>query len=314
MNNIITSDLRGLDLNLLLVFQALLEERSVTMVAKRLFLGQPAVSGALKRLRAAFSDELFIRTPKGMAPTARAFQLGESVQPLLRSLGQQLRNKSMFVPSTSDRVFRVGLSDSLEVVLMPQIVARIAEFAPGTKIISRFTDVKRVEAMLDAGEVELSIGVYPKCASWQRTKTLFRWDFVCIYNSRLVKTRRKKVSLEEYLRFPHVLTSFNADLRGGTDSRLDKLGVSRRVIFSSPGFATSPFIVQKIAAFATVPTFIAGEWRDALGLSVSPLPFAGPTFNVSLRWTAANDEDTGLAWLRSLFVEIYGQATRKISV
>lgn len=305
MMTIIERDFRGFDLNLLLVFHALVLERSVTRAARRLLIGQPAVSGALKRLRSTFADELFVRTSHGMKPTPRALELARRIDPLLLSLQQAVKDKPGFDPSTAKRVFRVGLTDALEVALMPELMRRLAKVAPGVGLISRSTDAPRVSSMLDASEIDLAVGVFRERAAWQRSRALFRWRFVCVFNPRLVKARGKKLSLAQYLRYPHLLTSFTADLRGFIDDQLEKMGLERRVIFSSPNFATSPFIVQQMPAMTTVPTFIAGAWRDALDLEVRPLPFRVPEFEVTLLWTAANDADAGVSWLISLFADAF---------
>ncbi len=308
MTNIIENDFRRLDLNLLLTFRALLQERSVTRAAQRLFLGQPAVSGALKRLRAAFGDELFVRTPHGITPTPRAFELARQIEPFLLSLHQALTQPPTFDPAHARRVFRIGISDSLEVVLMPEIMGRMAAIAPGVKLIAQPTDSTRAAAMLDDGAIELAVGVFPECVPWQRQRPLFPWRFVSVYNPRFVKTRRKRLSMEEFLHHRHVLTSFSAGLHGFIDERLELLGLKRNVVFSSSNFVTSPFIVQHTAAIATVPDFIGRAWQDALGLAMSPLPFDVPGYEASLMWTAAHDQEPGLAWLAGEFVNAFGVA------
>jgi len=297
MMNINERDFRGLDLNLLLVLHALLKERNVTRAASRLFIGQPAVSGALKRLRHAFGDDLFVRTSHGMEPTPRALELEAAIGPLLGSLQQALSARPSFDPATSDRVFRIGLSDALEVALMPELMQRLAQTAPKARVISRVSDRLRSAALLDSGEVELAIGVLQDVPTWQRRRSLFDWTFVCVFNPRQVRVRAKRITLAEYLRYPHVITSFDASLSGFIDDRLKERGLARRVVFSSPHFATSPLIVRQMPAIATVPTFIAATWRDALGLSVSPVPIDVPTYAVEASWTAANDGDAGLQWL-----------------
>jgi LysR family transcriptional activator of mexEF-oprN operon len=297
MMNINERDFRGLDLNLLLVLHALLKERNVTRAASRLFVGQPAVSGALKRLRHAFGDDLFVRTSHGMEPTPRALELAAAIGPLLGSVQQALSARPSFDPSTSERVFRIGLSDSLEVALMPELMQRLAQTAPKARVISRVSDRLRCAALLDSGEVELAVGVLQDVPAWQRRRSLFDWTFVCVFNPRHVRVRAKRIALAEYLRYPHVITSFDAGLSGFIDDRLKERGLARRVVFSSPHFATSPLIVRQMPAIATVPTFIAATWRDALELSVSPVPIDVPTYAVEASWTAANDGDAGLQWL-----------------
>jgi LysR family transcriptional activator of mexEF-oprN operon len=306
MDNINESDFRRLDLNLLLVFHALLHERSVTRAAQRLFIGQPALSGALKRLRAALGDTLFVRTSHGMTPTPRALELARVIEPLLLSLQQALHAKPVFDPARAERVFRIGLSDALEVALMPRLMQRLAAEAPGVRLIARAADRTTAADMLDAAEIELAVGVFIDCAAWHRRRALFDWHFVCVYNPELVKARGKRLTLKEYLRLPHLLTSFSADLSGLVDELLREQGLARQVVFSSRNFATSPFIVRQMPAITTVPTFAAATWRDALGLAVSPLPFDTPRYEVSLLWTAAHDGDLGLRWLVSLMGEVFG--------
>jgi LysR family transcriptional activator of mexEF-oprN operon len=305
MYNINEIDFRRLDLNLLLVFHALLHERSVTRAARRLFIGQPALSGALKRLRVALGDELFVRTSHGMTPTPRALELARVIEPLLLSLQQALHAKPAFDPAKAERVFRIGLSDALEVALMPQLMQRLAAEAPGVRLIARPADRANAPGMLDAAEIELAAGVFIECATWHRQRALFDWHFVCVYNPDLVKVRGKRVTLKEYLRHPHLLTSFSADLSGLVDELLRAQGLARQVVFSSRNFATSPFIVRQMPSITTVPTFAAATWRDALGLAVSPLPFDSPSYQVSLLWTAAHDGDLGLQWLISLMHAVF---------
>jgi LysR family transcriptional activator of mexEF-oprN operon len=312
MSNIIENDFRNFDLNLLLTFRALLEERSVTRAAQRLFLGQPAVSGALKRLREAFGDDLFVRTSRGIAPTLRALELGQQIEPFLQSLHQVLMQLPVFDPASAQRVFRIGLSDSLEVLMTPEIMDRLSVAAPGVKLIARPTDSTRAAAMLDDGEIELAVGVFRECAQWHRRRPLFQWRFVSVFNPRLVKTRRKRLSMEEFLRYRHVLTSFNAGLHGLIDEQLEVQGLKRDVMFSSANFATSPFIVRRTPAIATVPDFIGRVWRDALDLAMSPLPFDVPGYEVSLMWAAVRDQDPGLAWLTEEFAQAFeGEAERR---
>jgi LysR family transcriptional activator of mexEF-oprN operon len=306
MSNINESDFRRLDLNLLLVFHALLNERNVTRAAKRLFIGQPALSGALKRLRVALGDELFVRTSHGMTPTPRALELARVIEPLLLSLQQALHAQPAFDPAKAERVFRIGLSDALEVALMPQLMQRLSAEAPGVRLIACAADRTTAPGLLDAAEIELAVGVFIECAAWHRRRALFDWHFVCVYNPALVKARGKRLTRKEYLRHPHLLTSFSAGLSGLVDELLHKQGLTRQVVFSSRNFATSPFIVRQMPAITTVPTFAAATWRDALGLAVSPLPFETPSYAVSLLWAAAHDGDLGLQWLISLMHKVFG--------
>lgn len=298
MNNIIENDIRRIDLNLFLVLHVLLEEGSVTRTAERLYLGQPAISGALARLREAFGDPLFVRTPRGMRPTPRAVALGEQVRPFLKMLHQELQGPPAFDPAASDRIFHVGMSDALEMTLMPDLLRRLSQEAPGVRVIAHQTDSTRAAEMLDHQEIELAVGVFPEAASWLRLERLFDWHFVALFDPAQIEMGEGPVPLETYLAHPHLLTSFSAGLKGFIDERLIELGAERQVQFSSRNFSTTAFMLKGMRAFSTLPTYIAALWADALGLAVRELPFAVPIFSVSQMWAAVSDRDPGLVWLR----------------
>jgi len=308
MDVIDARDFRRLDLNLLLVFHALMQERHVTRAAARLFLGQPAVSASLKRLRAAFDDPLFVRTSRGMAPTPRAHALARATAPLLASVQDHLRQRPVFDPATSERTWRLGLSDSLEVALMPALLRRLADRSPKARVIA--VDATRANAagLLDDGRIELAIGSLPASPTWHRRRPLASWTFVCLFSPQQLPISTRRVTLAQYLRHPHVLTSFDASLRGHVDEQLEAAGHARRVIFSSPHFATSPLIVRTLPAFVTVPTFIARAWRETLGLVASALPFEVPGHEVSAVWRAADDADPGLVWLIDQLADVAREA------
>lgn len=298
MNNIIENDIRRVDLNLLLVLHVLLEEGNVTRTAERLYLGQPAISGALSRLREAFGDPLFVRTPKGMRPTPRAVELGERFRPFLQMLHRELQGPPSFEPATSERIFHLGMSDALEMTLMPELLRRLSREAPGVRVIAHHTDSTRAVQMMEAEEIELAVGVFPEAASWLRLEKLFEWHFVALFDPACIEAGEGPIPLETYLAHPHLLTSFSAGLKGFIDERLAELGAERSVQFSSRNFSTSAFMLKGMAAFSTLPTYIAALWRDALGLVVRELPFPVPIFAVSLMWAVVSDLDPGLVWLR----------------
>lgn len=297
MTNIIERDLRRLDLNLLLVFHALMQERHVTRAAARLFLGQPAVSGALKRLRAAFDDPLFVRSRTGMEPTPRALELARQVDALLRGVHEALTAHRPFEPKISTRVFRLGASEAVGVALFPRLMKRLARDAPGVRLITVDTDRHRAGAMLEHNEIELALGVHDGGPHWLRQRALFDWRFVCLYNPKLIQPRRPKLTLREFLRHPHLLTSFQGELYGFIDEELAARGHQRRVLFANPHFATNPFIARDTAALVTVPDYIGRIWSRELGLAISPLPIATPMHQVSAVWKTASDGDGGLRWL-----------------
>ncbi len=151
------NDLRRVDLNLLIVFETLMHERSVTRAAEKLFLGQPAISAALSRLRSLFDDPLFVRTGRSMEPTARAEEIFGLLSPALDSISTAVSRAAEFDPATSTQVFRIGLSDDVEFALLPQLLKRLRAEAPGIVLVVRRVNYLLVPAKLSSGEI--SIGV-----------------------------------------------------------------------------------------------------------------------------------------------------------
>jgi len=297
MASIIEHDFRQFDLNLLLVFRALMQERHVTRAAERLFLGQPAVSGALKRLRAAFGDELFVRGRQGMEPTPRALELSQQIDSLLIGLHHAMRVNQPFDAKHASRTFRVGVSEAIAVTLFPSLLKVLGSEAPGIQLITVDTDCHRVSSMFERNDIEIALGVFNHYPKWQQHRALLDWRFVCLYNPDLIQLEREALSLREYLDHPHLLTSFKGELRGFIDERLEALGERRRVIFSNPHFATQPFIARDNPVLVTVPDYIARIWSRSLGLSISPLPFETPVHQISALWKTSHHEDIGLRWL-----------------
>lgn len=304
MVNIIERDLRRLDLNLLLVFHALMRERHVTRAAAHLFLGQPAVSGALKRLRTAFGDDLFVRGRGGMEPTPRALELAPPIDALLAGLHQAMSADRPFDAAQSTRRFRIGVSEAVGVALFPRLLQQLSRRAPDVTLATLDTDRHRAAGMLERGEIELALGMFGDLPAWLRRRDLFDWRFVCLYHPRHIQPRRERLSLREFLAHPHLLTSFDGELHGFVDEQLEALGHQRRVIFGNPHFATNPFIARENPVLVTVPDYVARAWSDSLGLRVSPLPFETPAHRVGALWKAAHASDAGLRWLIGLIAKI----------
>lgn len=295
-------EFRRLDLNLLLVFTALLRERSVTKAAQRLYLGQPAVSAALSRLRVFTGDELFVRTPAGMTPTVRALALAESLKPILEGLSETLFRDLVFDPAGSERCFTLGLFDVGEVTLAPALLARMEQAGSGMRLALRPTDRTSAAELLDSGAIELAIADFGEHPGWLRRQALNQEHFACMFDPRLVPAA-SPVSLEDYLRYPHLLASYSGDSTGLVDEALARHGLSRRVALSSARFSTLPFVLRTFASFATLPAAAAHAYAARLGLAVSPLPFELPSVELSQLWHVRHDNDPGHLWFRTLVAE-----------
>jgi LysR family transcriptional regulator, mexEF-oprN operon transcriptional activator len=290
-------NLHRLDLNLLVAFDALMSEGSVTRGAARLGLGQSAMSHALARLRATFGDELLTRGADGMVPTPRARALVEPVRQALREIEAIVAPPQPFEPATAERVFTLGLPDSTEVLLMPRLVAHLRTVAPGVKILLRTVDRIRILQDLDAGRVDLGIGLFEEGQTHHKRRLLHRDNYLCIFNPELVGAT-PPISLDDYVRLPHVLTSLVESAHGVVDVALAKIGRKRVIALTSPRFTAVPFVVREAPVIATMHSRVARFFADAMGLATSPAPVELPDIAISMIWHASYDGDPGHRWLR----------------
>ncbi|MEZ5738266.1 MAG: LysR family transcriptional regulator [Burkholderiaceae bacterium] len=293
------SDFRRIDLNLLVVFAALMRERSVSRAASRLFLGQPAVSAALKRLRELCDDQLFVRTGKEMSPTPRAVQLAARIGPSLQAIRDAIAEPSGFDPATAKQVFRIGTSDAIEVALLPSLMARLREQAPGCSVIVRSPNARfNARTALDADEVDVVIGPADTIPSWQRSEVIATVQFVCLFDAaRLGITA--PITLAQFLGFPHLLTTFAGDLHGFVDELLAARGLKRQVILGTPHFGVLPMVLRQTDSIVTLPQLSAQMFSAQFGLAVSPLPLPVEPMSLVLQWSATTEQDPALAWLRA---------------
>ncbi|MER2265098.1 LysR family transcriptional regulator [Methylobacterium oxalidis] len=296
-------DLARVDLNLLVALDALLAERSVTRAAARIGIGQSAMSSALGRLRVTFGDELLTRAPEGMRPTPRAMALAEPVRAALRQIQCLVRREDSFDPATVERIFTVSLPDSVEVLLGPRLLAHLRAEAPGVRLLLRTIDRTRILGELDADQVDLGIGLFSEGQAHHKTRLLYRDRYVCLFNPACVGLDAP-ISLEDYLRFPHVLTSLRGTAHGVVDDALAKLGLRRSLAVTTPSFVAVPFLVRDAPVITTMHARVAHFFAGTLGLSVSPAPVALDDVAVAMLWHASYDADPAHAWLRRTLLRL----------
>lgn len=300
MIDIYETEFRKTDLNLLVVFAALMRERSVTRAAHALRLSQGAVSASLGRLRTAFGDELFTRTRTGVEPTPRAVELARRVEPALALIHGAVTDGDRFDPRTARRTFTLGMSDDLEAALLPRLLAATAVL-PGVRIAVRQAHRNALAGMLDRGEVDLGIAAAPAHGPEHRGTPLFTSGYTCLFNPRLLPLPTP-LSLDDYLAHPHLLVSYDGR-RGIVDDVLEARGLDRRVTASTTHFAGAALHLAAVPALATVPRHAAAVYADALGLAVSEPPLPMPRYTVGALWHTARTDDPAHGWLRALVEE-----------
>lgn len=296
-------NLTSIDLNLLVVFDALMTERQVTRAGESIGLSQPATSNALARLRNLTSDELFIRTRVGLQPTPHAIAIAQQIQPALKQIQAALSLERNFDPMTSDRIFTIGMSDYVEFVLLPRLLSALEMQAPNIRIQVRSGDRQHILALLDSGEVDLICGLFPEKVPWHEEQFLFQEKYVCLcrYDHPAI---RDHLTLEDYLSVSHLLVSVQEDMFGRVDKRLAEKELQRRIAISIPHFLVAPFILARTNLIATLAERVANELASTQNLKIFPCPLPIEGFSVSMRSHRSTHNHAAHAWLRDIIMEV----------
>jgi LysR family transcriptional activator of mexEF-oprN operon len=292
---------RDLDLNLLRVFAVVADAGSVTAAAARLYLTQPAVSAALKRLTTAVGAPLFARQGRGLALTPRGERLMGQVAPHLEALVDAALQPPAFDPRTSEHTVRLGLSDSADGWLLPPLLRLLAKEAPRMRIVVLPVQFRTVEDALTTRRVDAAVTVADELPPGTRRQPLFVGGFVCLFDPRHARVTRA-LTVDRYLAHEHVIVSYNGDLRGVVE---DQLGMRRRVRCSIPSFHAVGAVVEGTALLATVPELV-GRWivRMHRGLRMTALPFSLGGTPLELLWRDAVDDDDANRFVRASLVRV----------
>ena len=302
---------RDLDLNLLRVFAVVAEAGSVTQAAARLYLTQPAISAALRRLTAAVGAPLFARQGRGLTLTSRGERLLGRVRTHLGALVDAALAPAAFEAASSDRTVRPGLSDAAEMWLLPALLSELGRRAPRMRVIVLPVQFRTVGAMLAAGEVDAAVTVADELPASVRRRELFSGDFTCLHDPRTLPLPRR-LTEAAYFAADHVIVSYNGDLRGVVEDVMQK---QRRVRCSVASFTHIGALVSGSTLLATVPTMVARKSRQVHPhLAMTRLPFTLPSTAIELLWPLAVDDDEASAFVRALIVELATQAARQAGV
>ena len=300
----------GVDLNLLVVLATLIRERSATRAGAALGLSQSATSHALKRLRSMLRDPLFVRAGNELRPTPRAIALHEQFLPAIESLERTLGTAVAFDPKTTERQFRIGIPGAVDVCLTAPLITRLRHLAPTAALTVRQADITNGQDLIETEAVDLVLSVFRDVRSGIVKQEIGQSDYSCIFDHERRKGR--PLSLSEYVKAGHVLTSFSGDHRGVVDTALAKLKRERRIVVATQEFSSVPFYLHGTDLIATLPTYAARIYAKRLRLALSPLPFPMPKLTLSLLWHARFTNDAGHAWFRNLVRAVAEQTLLRI--
>lgn len=298
----------GFDLNLLVAFDALMLERNVSRAAAKLGITQPALSHALKRLRATFDDELFIRARNHMQPTARALSLHGPIRNALEECESVLDQHGSFDPTSAKRTFKLSMSDGTAAIVLPAVVTTLRQDAP--EINLNVGDATRVEtiARLVSGEIDLAIGVFPGLPPDILKEEIYRDSLVCVADQKNSKLRRGHMDFDSYLSCPHVTVAFDQHSGFELDDMLTRLGIKRRIVAVLPHYLLIPLVVRGNDLVGHVRRQFSAGFGEFPGIAVfePPLPMQIPELSFQQIWHRRKDADPGHRWLRQVIKKKIG--------
>lgn len=295
-------NLQAIDLNLLVVLEALVEERNVTRAAKRIGLSQPAMSNALARLRRTFDDPLLMRTADGMTPTPVAHSLIVPVRAALAQLRAALEEKTLFDHTASERTFHVLTSDYAEITLFAPLLRALRRTTSGVKVrILRAASVfEPPSASSLADSFDVAVGFYPNVLALDtrlHSETLWEEENVCIASAKH-PTIHGRITLKQFAEAEHAAQFYKPQGPGIVDTLLQQKGYTRHLAVQSPHFAALPFLVADTDLIATVPERMAQLFQRQLRLQILPLPLDLPPFRLTLLWHQRHHSDPAHQWFR----------------
>jgi DNA-binding transcriptional LysR family regulator len=295
-----------LDLNLLRAFDAVLRDGSVTAAGDRLGLSQPAMSNALSRLRRLLDDPLFVRTPRGMRPTPFAQRLAAPVRQALDLIQTTLAQQAAFDPRTSQRSFRLQLSDVGEIVFLPALLERLEREAPGVRIDTGQLPQDEVSEALAAGEIDLAVGFLPGLSAGVESKRLFRDRYVCLVRAEHPRIG-SRITLAQFLAASHVLVSARGSAHEIVEQTLRNKGLARRIALRVPHFTVIPMILARSDHMVIVPEGLTRAIaRFGRFKSLKP-PVDIPALDVRVHWHERFGRDPGIVWLRGVLLDLYAE-------
>ena len=306
-------NLDRIDLNLLVYLDVLLREGSVTKAAQQLGITQPAMSNGLRRLRELFNDPLLVRTSDGMTATERAQELQPVIRKALGELEMALQPQQEFDASTSNRVFRIMVSDYAESTLVPELVKRLRSDAPDI-ILDVLTPSDVTFKDVEAGKVDMAINRFDEMPQSFHQMTLWQDDFVCLVNPD--HPGIATFDLQAFLASKHIWvskTGMGAGVGidpdkvirlGWVDNALAKLGHKRKISVFTRHYQMPALLALNNDLVATLPRKVADMQAESASLVVKEPPFKIPPFELKMAWSPLLQHHPAHRWLRRTIVEV----------
>lgn len=290
-------NLHQLDLNLLIVFDAVMTERSVRRAAERIGLSPPATSNALGRLREALGDRLFVRSSVGMVPTVKAEAIAGDVRAALSMIEKTIARTDSFDPALATRSFTIGMTDFGAAVLMPPIVQRLRALGSGLRLHLPAVDAGSYGGMLDTGRIDIAVGLLPEGEARHGRERLFRDSWLLLADARNERVH-DPMEAATYAALDHIVFSPHGERVTLVDRFLRRHGISRRPVITVSHIGLMPALIAGSSYIATISARLAAAYARDRRFKTAKLPFLVDHFDVDQVWNRRNDREPALVWLR----------------
>lgn len=306
-------DIKDVDLNLLVVLDALLRNRSVSGAARTLKMSQPATSFALARLRKTFGEPLFVRTSRGIHPTPYAESLMAPLEHILDRIRCDLLRQQSFDPATEQRSVTFNMQDIGELVFLPRIIERLSRIAPGLQLRTVNLPTALLEPALRSGDVDIALGHFPDltgAALFQQR--LFAHSFVCIVRADH-PTIEHQMTRRQFLDGRHAVVHPAGQVNDSLEAELQAQGLTREVAVRIEHYLAVPTILSKSNLIFTVPYAIGQELAKLADIKLVKPPFKANPRIIRQHWHARFQHDGANKWLRAVVAELFMDRTTAAS-
>jgi DNA-binding transcriptional LysR family regulator len=286
-----------IDLNLLVVLDAIYTEGGITRAAQKLHLTQPAISHSLGRLRELFRDELFVREGRAMVPTPLARNLIDPLRRALRGLEVTLNEVERFDPASTQKRFTLAVRDVFESTVLPPLLARVGREAPSVDVAAVQIERREFESELAAGTLDAALDVLLPLSDQIRHRRI-SLDRQVVVARRNHPAVRRGLTLATYLKQHHVLVSSRRSGPGLEDVELSRQGLSRRIRLRCQHYFAACRVVSQTDLILTMPGTYAKIANRQFGNQILPLPLDMPPLDAYLYWHASVDNEPANRWLR----------------
>lgn len=298
-------DIADVDLNLLVVFDALLHTGSVTGAARRLGMSQPATSFALNRLRKMFGDPLFVRTSRGIHPTPFAERLAAPLAGILDRIRTDLLQEPTFDAAAAERLVTFNMQDIGELVFLPRILERLNALAPGLQIRTLSLPLPQIDPALRSGEIDLALGHFPGLGgATLYQQRLFTHSYVCVVRADHPSIG-SEISRKQFLEGRHAIIHPTGQMNDALETELQAQGLTRRVSISIEHFLAVPTILGESDLIFTVPFAIGQSLAKLVDVKLLRPPFRAKPRVVRQHWHSRFHHDPANRWLRGVVSDLF---------